>query len=110
MNGIYLGYMTGMYGNGLALILIREGVIVGADAGGMMLDGSYSSAGHGYHVKVAISIPPGCVTIHGIPSGEKGLRYEVEANVPSNLESVPFLTFPTPFGPVNCRFKKIRDV
>jgi hypothetical protein len=110
MDGFYVGYFTGEAGNGLAMFTLLNGTIVGVDALGVRFDGSYTLEGQGYRIAVKITAPPGSMLVQGVSTGELGLKYEVETSIPGNLENVPYLTIPTPFGPVNVRFKKLRDV
>lgn len=110
MDGFYVGYFTGDAGNGLAMFIFLNGVIVGVDAGGVRFDGTYQSQGEGFKMAVTITAPPGGMLIQGVATGESGLTYQVERLVPADLETLDYLTFPTPYGPVNARFKKLRDV
>lgn len=110
MEGFYVGYFTGEAGNGLAMFTLREGVIVGVDALGVRFDGTYEPDKEGYKIAVKISAPPDGVLVQGISTGTTGLKYEVETTIPGAIDSVPYLTIPTPFGPVNVKFKKLRDV
>lgn len=109
MEGFYVGYFTGEAGNGLAMFTLLKGVIVGVDAQGVCFDGNYEPAEKGYKVLVKISAPPGGTLVQGVSTGTMGLKYEVETTIPGALETVPYLTIPTPFGAVNVKFKKLRD-
>ena len=109
MDGFYVGYFTGEAGNGLAMFTLLKGVIVGVDALGVNFDGSYEPAEQGYKIAVKITAPPGGMLVQGVSTGTTGLKYEIETLIPGPLDTVPYLTIPTPFGAVNVKFKKLRD-
>jgi hypothetical protein len=109
MDGFYAGYFTGTGGNGIAMFVLQNGVIVGVDAMGVKFDGNYEAVENGFRLKVKISAPAGGTLVQGMSTGSTGLTYEIDTIIPGTLDSIPYLTIPTPFGPVNSKFKKLRD-
>jgi hypothetical protein len=111
-NGIYSGYFTGSAEIGFGLLLIKDGLIVGADAGGVKFDGKYEAnkSGDGFEGIVQVNAPPGGTLIQGIPTGPNGLNYEVKVHLPLDFGARPFIKIETPFGPINVKFVKIRDL
>jgi hypothetical protein len=47
INGFYAAYLTGSAGQGLAMLVFRNGTIVGVDAAGAKYDGAHSDTGRG---------------------------------------------------------------
>jgi hypothetical protein len=111
VDGFYVGYMTGVAGNGLVLFTFLNDIIVGVDAEGVRFDGSYSTRadGNGHDVSVTIFAPPGGSLIQGVPTGPMGLTYKVDTVLPLDLEKDDFIKVQTPFGPVNMKLKKLRE-
>jgi hypothetical protein len=109
MDGIYVGYFAGEAGNGLAMFVFREGVIVGVDANGTSFDGTYELIGDACRLQVEVTIPPGGLTVQGVAVGDQSLTYSVETVMPVDVSRLPYLTLPTPYGNVNVRLKKLRD-
>lgn len=111
LDGFYLAYMSSV-GYGLVLFVIKEGNIVGADPGGVKFDGIYrelENSGN-YSGKIKISAPPNIQLVQGVDSGETGLEYEVNFTIPSNFQDSPFFKVDTPFGAVNIKLEKIRNL
>ena len=60
MEGIYAIYFTGRVGSGSGLLLLKNGVISGADIAGGIYDGSYTLEGMGaLNANVRLTLPPG---------------------------------------------------
>jgi hypothetical protein len=109
MDGFYIGYFTGSAGNGIAMFALLNGIIVGADPMGVKFDGTYSPEANGFRIRVNVTVPAGGTTVQGVSPGSVGLDYVVDTMVPGTLDSVPYLTIPTPYGSVNVKFEKLRD-
>lgn len=111
LDGFYVGYMSAD-GYGVVLFVFKNSNIVGVDAGGVSFDGFFTqdSATKGYSGKIKIQAPPNTDLIQGINSGPSGLTYEVPFTIPENFLDVPFITIRTPFGKVNIKMEKLRDL
>ena len=111
LDGFYAGYMTAD-GYGVVLFVFKGSSIVGTDAGGVRFDGTYQQRDNSgsYVGKITIDAPPNVDLIQGINSGPKGLVYEVPFTLPENFLQAPFIKIDTPFGPVNVKLEKLRDL
>jgi hypothetical protein len=111
MNGIYAMYYTGSAGSGHALVVMKDGVITGADAVGGILDGTYQAIDGGYlDVEVSLTVPAGGWLVTGAVAGEDSLIQEIKTRLPENLGGGRPITVRTPTGPVNVIFKHIREL
>jgi hypothetical protein len=110
LNGFYAGYFSAAAGEGLALLVIRNGVIVGVDRGGFEYDGKVAQGKDGYDVEAKVKVPPNSASITGIQSGTHGLTYDLKFGLPFEPEEQPFVRIETPNGPVNMRMVKLREL
>ncbi|MGJ0396891.1 MAG: hypothetical protein ACR65U_11775 [Methylocystis sp.] len=110
--GFYLAYTTGLQGNGVIMLMVMGGKIIGSDVMGVLFDGNYTPTqdGRGFDATIKITAPAGQTLIQGVPTGPSGLSYEVKAFFPPDLERLDYLKIPTPFGSINARFKKLRGL
>ena len=109
MNGIYALYMTGSESVTFGLMILKDGVIAGADAGGGLYDGTYvlrpDGSADGF---VTLVVPPEIALITGAVSNE-WRRLEVPlALKPGFADGRPTLIL-TPTGAVNVIFRRLRD-
>lgn len=111
VDGIYTGYFSGREGEGLGMFLLKDGLLTGADAMGVLFDGSYSSAqdGQSYEGKVTVTAPPNGTLVQGVTTGPSGMVYEVSFHLPSDFSQRSFLTLSTALGPVNVKLVKLRS-
>ena len=111
MNGIYTMYFTGLTGSGHAVFVLKDGVIVGADATGVVLDGTYKDAGEGnLDISVTLKVPAGTWLVTGATAGRDPLTQQITATLPENLGNGRSIGVQTPTGPVNVVFKRLRDI
>lgn len=111
LDGFYVGYMTSN-GYGVALFVFKDKNLVGADAGGVKFDGTFDQdpVTKSYRGKVVVNAPPNIDVVQGINTGPNGLVYEVPFSMPENFLDAPFIKVDTPFGPVNIKLEKLRDL
>lgn len=110
IDGYYAGYMTGVGGSGVAIFSFRDGIIVGADMGGVLFDGDYASNATGQFIgKVTVKVPEGVTVIQGITAPPGGLEYSVDLRLSQDFLSEPFIEISTPIGKINARLQKLRD-
>lgn len=111
LDGFYVGYMTAN-GYGVVLFVFKGDTIVGVDAGGVKFDGNFNqdTDTKAYRGKITVDAPPNIDLVQGVSSGANGLRYEVPFTMPENFLSAPFIKVDTPFGPVNIKLEKLRDL
>jgi len=111
MNGIYAMYFTGITGAGHGVIMIKDGIIAGADAGGGIYDGRFSILGDGtLEGNARLTIPAGGRLVTGAAAGSEPMVFEIPLKLPANLGEGQALPMQTPTGPINIIFKRLRDV
>lgn len=111
MNGIYAMYFTGVAGSGHAVFVMADGVVVGADAIGGVLDGTYKNVNPGMlNVSVTLRVPAGASLVTGVVAGREPLEQTITATLPENLGNGRSIGVETPTGPVNVVFKRLRDL
>lgn len=111
LDGFYIGYMSGQ-GYGVALFVFRKPNIVGVDATGVTFDGNYNidPKDGSLFGTMTIKVPPNIDLIQGGNTGPEGLIYKVTLSIPENFLDAPFIHVDTPFGPVNVKLEKLRDL
>jgi hypothetical protein len=109
-NGIYAGFMTATTGaSGMALFVLSNGVLSGADLGGVTFDGDYTVNQNGdAEGSVKVQVPEGITVIQGVTAPPGGLKYEVPILLPAQSKDYPFFLISTPLGKVNVRLQKLR--
>ena len=109
VSGIYSVQMSAVAGEGLVIMILKDGVLTGVDTGQVLFDGAYQASGDGSVAgTVTIKAPPGGTLIQGIPTGPSGLTYSTAFEIPADFDVRPFLRFETPFGPVNGKLTLLR--
>jgi hypothetical protein len=108
INGFYAVYMTGSAGQGFAMLVFRNGTIVGVDVSGVKYDGTYRSSENGFFVKLKVSIPPNTLLIQGVSSGPENDNSELELHLPPDFLEQPFLRISAKHGPVNVKLTRLR--
>src|SRR3989344_4642648 len=96
INGFYSAFMSGEDGQGYALLVFKDGNIVGADPLGVQFDGVYSKDGQGWSGEVTVKAPPGGTLIQGVTTGPSGIVYSVPIRLPSGFQEQPFIHIETP--------------
>jgi hypothetical protein len=108
-DGIYAAFVTGLVSHGLLVLVLRDGIVTGADFAGVILDGTYTVNDDRTYATLNLigNSPAGIMTIQGkiIPKG--GEINHIEAVIPLTGD-VPFFRIETPNGPVNVRLQKLR--
>lgn len=112
MNGIYVMYFTGAVGSGHGLILLHDGTITGADAGGVLYDGSYTLNSDRTLLtgNLSMQVPAGASLVTGASAGEAPLTFDIPLSLPANLGNGHPLTLKMATGAVNIIFKKLREL
>jgi len=108
IDGIYSGYFSGEGGNGLGLFLFRDGTLTGADAAGVVFDGTFAAIETGYRGTVTVKAPANGMLVQGVSTGPHGITYEMAFEVPSDFAEKPYLLLQTPLGPVTVKLVKLR--
>jgi hypothetical protein len=111
INGFYAVYLSTKIGQGFAMLLLRNGQIVGADASGVLLDGKYiESETNGYIAKVTVNTPANIQLMQGGFAGPQGESYDLDIPLPNDFLLRDFVRIETPRGPINAKFVKVRSL
>ena len=111
MEGIYAIYFTGMAGLGHAVFVMKNGIVSGADAMGVMFDGTYRDVGADtLDFSVTMTVPPGPPLVTGVTAEREPLVQEIAAKLPHNFGNGNPIGIDTPTGPVNAVFRKLRSI
>ncbi|MFT4792169.1 MAG: hypothetical protein ACJAVR_001807 [Paracoccaceae bacterium] len=112
INGIYTAYMTGTAGNSIAMLVLLDGKISGADVGGGLYDGNYTELldGKFFDGMIVFNLPSNMASISGIPPQEKPLSVNVPIHLPVEMNPEDFYRLETPIGPINLRMVKVKDL
>jgi hypothetical protein len=108
INGFYAAYLTGRASQGLAMLIFRNGRIVGADFAGARIDGNYADAQDtGYTVSVSVTLSPSMTLIQGGSTGQEGDDYTLSFHLSANFLSQELVRIDTKYGPVNAKLVKL---
>jgi hypothetical protein len=111
IDGFYAVYMSGKQAQGFAILVFRNGRIVGADASGFTFDGQYSEAsGDTLSVTLAIKAPPNQPLIQGGTTGPQGEQSHLSFVLPLDFSSREFIRIETQRGPVNAKLVRLRGL
>jgi hypothetical protein len=111
INGFYAAYLTGAEGQGFALLVFRNGRLVGADARGVIFDGNYTAdQGASHRVKLRVKLPANIHLIQGGTTGPQGETYELTFELPSDFLAQGFIRIEGKHGPVNTKFVRLGDL
>lgn len=112
INGFYAGYFAGAAGNGVALFVMKDAILTGIDMSGVTFDGTYKPIPDSKDLagEVRVRIPPNVTTVQGITAGPTPIEYTVELSLPQAFADEPFIQLKTPYGVVNVKMKKMREL
>lgn len=110
--GFFRIAFTGATGSGLGVLVLHNGSVVGADAGGGIYEGSYTENPDAQALEFAIrlTMPAGSMPVQtGIPLGTP-MSVPISASLQQDqiCGGRPVLV-QMPLGPVNVLFTKLRD-
>ena len=110
--GFYSISFSGAYGDGFGMLVLEDGLVVGADAAGGTYDGTYEKSLLAGFVNLAITAtaPPGARPVQtGVPL-TAAVAFQIKATITRKLgdHSAP-ITVQTPLGTVDVVLRKIRD-
>ncbi len=109
---IYLAYLSAATGNNIGMFCIGEGIITGADFGGLLYDGNYQLSSDASRLDgvVKFTLRPGTQLITGAVGGPEPVEISVPLSLPIDFANGQTVSIPTPVGPLNARFEKLRDL
>lgn len=110
IDGFYRVAFTGHYGSGFGLLVMREGVIAGADIAGATYDGTYELQGDAVNLNVTMRAPAGITPVQtGIPLASPA-EIAISTSIAENFANGQPALVETPLGTVNVAFVKIREL
>lgn len=110
-NGFYAVNLSSRNGQGFAMVILRNGQIIGADATGVILDGNYAhDPDNGYQMTLIVKTPPNIPLLQGGLSGPQGETQNLNFPLPIDFASRDFVRIDAPRGPINAKFVKLRDL
>jgi hypothetical protein len=111
LDGIYSITFRGRADWGLGVIILQHGLITGADAAGVLYDGSYLERDSNVEVKLTMTVPPGVTLVQGTAAQPKTYSISTEVTIPKTAiaEGRPTL-LQLPPGPVNVIFRRLREL
>jgi hypothetical protein len=111
IDGFYAAYLTGAAAYGLAILVLRNGRLVGADVAGTKISGTFEPAeGGGNRLRIEIVLQGGGLLIQGVQAPPEGESYSLDFVLPGDFLARPSLRIETKHGPINARFVRIGDV
>jgi hypothetical protein len=110
IDGFYAAYVTGSSGQGLIMLILRHGTIVGIDLAGAKYDGTYIDADGGVSVKLSLWLPPNILLVQGASTGPQGFNSTLDFQLPTDFLSQPFIRVNANHGPVNVKLTKLREL
>lgn len=110
LDGFYALFYTGKISSGFAMIVLRNGIVTGADVSGGLYDGKYTINADKLTVDgtMKLTMPPGIPLVTGAPASPQTSSQEFPFSLPADFNEKT-VQVQTPTGPVNLRFRKIRD-
>ena len=110
LDGFYAVFFTGKVSSGFAMIVLRNGIVTGADVSGGLYDGKYTLNADKLTVDgiLKVTTPPGVGLVTGAPATQQTSIQEFPLSLPVDLHEKT-VQVQTPTGPINLKFMKIRD-
>jgi hypothetical protein len=110
IDGFYAAYLTGSAGQGFAMLVFRNGIIVGVDVAGIKYDGTYRDTGNGFSVSLNLLYPPNTILVQGVSTGPEIEKAVLDIQLPVDFLSQPFIRVSARHGPVNAKIVKLREL
>lgn len=110
--GFYNAFLAGEFGNSLAIFVFSKGRLVGADIGGGVYDGVYSTDLHSCltDVEIVFTMATGSRSITGEEAEAEPVKVEMKLSLPNEIDPLEVHRLETPIGAINARFEKVRDM
>ena len=111
INGVYLGFFSGLYGNTVGIFHLIDGNFAGADLGGALYDGFFEISANSDELSgsVKITTKQGASLITGA-SSDLPISYVTTVTLKVPLENESHHEIVTSTGQVNVRFEKLRAI
>lgn len=108
--GFYSIVYVGNAGVGAGVLVFDTNIVVGADAGGGLYDGTYTvdTRRNVIDVNVTLTVAPGVGLVLGVPPQPYAYKVPIQASIPRGVAQNQF-TINTPYGSATVLMRKIRD-
>jgi len=110
MDGFYAVYYTGQAGSGFGMLVMKDGVIAGADVTGGTYDGTFTTSGDSLNGTVRMIVPANQPLVTGAgPSAQPySINFPISLSASRVQQGQP-VTIKLPTGPVNLILRKVRN-
>ena len=108
---LYVAFFTGIAGSNMGMFCIGDGVIAGADGGGLKYDGTVEAKPDGsLEGMVKFIVPAGTHLISGLTANQ-AQTLSVHVRFALGFDDGERITrIDTPAGPINARFERLREL
>jgi len=111
VDGIYIMSYRGAIGWGLGMLLLRRGIVTGADMLGGLYDGCYEERPDDLVFDLKMTVPAGVILVQGTRPQPKPYDVPFNAVVPKRaIETHEPVLVQLPPGPVNAIFTLLRPL
>lgn len=111
MDGIYSVNFRGAVDWGIGMLVLRKGVVTGADAGGIYYDGHYRDLDTVVELNITMTVPPGATLVQGTPARPNAYTISFDAGIlKKDMNESRTIRLELPQGPVNAIFCKLREL
>ena len=109
--GIYSITFRGAADRGIGMLVLQGGTVTGADAAGVLFDGTYKEDGERVSFSLTMTVPPGVVLVQGTAPRPVPDEVPIAASVPVKaLDNFEPVLMEMPPGPVNVIFRRLRKL
>lgn len=111
MDGIYSITFRGAVDWGIGMLVLRKGVVTGADTGGVYYDGHYRISNFAVEFNMTMTVPPGATLVQGTAARPNAYTISFKARISkTDIDESRTVTLDLPQGPVNAIFCKLREL
>lgn len=110
-DGIYQITFRGAADWGMGILILKNGVVTGADVGGVLYDGNYMEKDRNLEVNLILTVPPGVTLVMGTQpqSKEYNFPFKLSLSEQDMKTKIPVL-IQLPQGAVNVIFNCLRNL
>lgn len=110
MEGFYAMHYIGSEVSGHAVLVMKDGLITGADSIGGTLDGTFEEVDdYNFKISLTFQTPAGSTRMNGRVVEREAPTQNFTKILPKNFSNGYAIGIQTSEGPINVVFKKLRD-
>jgi len=111
LNGIFKITFRGSADWGMGILILKDGIVTGADVGGIKYDGKYKENKNCIEINLELTVPPGATLVMGTPPQSKEYTIPIILSVnKKDIEKNETILLELPQGPVNVIFNCLRNL